>query len=129
MGFWWLLGFFKLTTGYATTSRPLYHIYGLVVPYLWLWCFKYLCLYNNGVKIFGVEGVLSRRFAVLERGMVYTIHGNICITRVSAWVYFFEKSFRVPKVVLKIVPNNLHWKEKILLIRIALRLLRHYQYS
>ena len=25
--------------------------------------------------------------------MVYTIRGSICITIVSAWVYFFEKKF------------------------------------
>ena len=25
--------------------------------------------------------------------MVYTTRGSICITRVSAWVYFFEKKF------------------------------------
>ena len=25
--------------------------------------------------------------------MIYTTRGSICITRVSAWVYFFEKKF------------------------------------
>ena len=30
--------------------------------FLWLLCFKYLCLYNNAAKIFGTEGVLCRRF-------------------------------------------------------------------
>jgi hypothetical protein len=32
------------------------------VGFLWLLGFKYLCLYNNAAKIFGVEGVLCRRF-------------------------------------------------------------------
>ena len=67
--------------------------------------FKYFCLYNNAAKIFGVEGVLRRRFAVLEREMVYTTRGSICITRVSVWVYFFWKSFRLPKVTPKVVPK------------------------
>ena len=40
-----LIIYFKLPAGLVTTSRPLYHIYGLVVPYLWLWCFKYFSLY------------------------------------------------------------------------------------
>ena len=64
--------------------------FATTVAHLWPSCitsvafsFKYFCLYNNGVKIFGVEGVLRRRFAVLEREMVYTTRGSICITRVS----------------------------------------------
>ena len=31
----------KLTAGYATTSRPLVPIYGLLVPYLWLSVFTF----------------------------------------------------------------------------------------
>ena len=31
----------KLTAGYATTSRPLVPIYGLLVPYLWLSVFSF----------------------------------------------------------------------------------------
>ena len=34
--------------------------------------------------------------------MVCTIRGNICITRVSAWVYFFEKKFLRAKIVPKV---------------------------
>ena len=50
-------------------------------------------LYNNATKIFGAEGVLRRRFENLEGKMVYTTRGSICITRVSARMYFFEKKF------------------------------------
>ena len=50
-------------------------------------------LYNNPTKIFGAEGVLRRRLEILEGEMVYTIRRNICITRLPAWVYFFEKKF------------------------------------
>ena len=35
--------------------------------------------------------------------MVYIIRGSSCITDASAWVHFFEKSFRVPKIVPKVV--------------------------
>jgi hypothetical protein len=34
--------------------------------------------------------------------MVYTTSGSGCIITTSAWVYFFEKSFSVPKVMPKI---------------------------
>ena len=50
-------------------------------------------LYNNATKIFGAEGILRRRLEILEGEMVYTIRRSICITRASAWVYFFEKKF------------------------------------
>ena len=66
------------------------------VAHLWPTCitsvafsFKYFCLYNNGVKIFGVEGVLRRRLENAESEMAHTIRGNICITITSAWVCFF----------------------------------------
>ena len=50
-------------------------------------------LYNSAAKIFGAEGVLRRRLEILEGKMVYTTRGSICITRVSARMYFFEKKF------------------------------------
>ena len=31
----------KFPAGYATISRPLWHIYGLVVPHLWLLVFRF----------------------------------------------------------------------------------------
>ena len=52
------------------------------------------------------KGGLRRRLENLEGKMVYTTRVIICITRVSAWVYFFEKSFRVPKIVPKVVSKN-----------------------
>ena len=58
--------------------------------------------YNNAAKIFGAEGVLCRRLENVEGKMVYIIRRSICITRASAWVYFFEKSFRVPKIAPKV---------------------------
>ena len=57
--------------------------------------------YNNAAKIFGVEGVLCRRLEKLVRKVVYIACGSGCIITTSAWVYFLEKSFRVPKVVPK----------------------------
>ena len=61
-----------------------------------LWAFGGLSiphLYNSAAKIFGAEGVLRRRLEILEGKMVYTTRGSICITRVSARMYFFEKKF------------------------------------
>ena len=58
--------------------------------------------YNNAAKIFGMEGVLCRRLESLEKKMVYIACGSGCIITTSAWLCFFEKSFRVPKVVPKI---------------------------
>ena len=67
--------------------------------------FRFLMrFYNNAAKIFGAEEVLCRRLENLEGTMVYTTRGSICITRVSARMYFFEKSFRVPKIKNKFVP-------------------------
>ena len=61
-------------------------------------------LYNNGVKIFGMEGVLCRRFAVLEDKMVYTTRGKCSIYRASrAGVFFLKKFLRA-----KIVPKNVY---------------------
>ena len=80
MGFRWLLGrfqtAFKLTAGYATTSRPLLHIYVIVVANLWLLCFKYLYLYNNAAKIFGTGGVLCRRLEALVVRWMYKVSGK-----------------------------------------------------
>ena len=59
-------------------------------------------LYNSAAKIFGAEDVLCRRLENLGRNLVYIACGSGCIITTSAWVYFFEKSFRVPKVVPKI---------------------------
>ena len=57
--------------------------------------------YNNAAKIFGTEGVLCRRLEILGRNLVYKACGSGYNTATSAWVYFFEKSFRVPKIVPK----------------------------
>ena len=98
----WLCRKLKVSCGlrdhFATTVAHLLPKCALSVSF----SFKYLCLYNNCVKIFGVEGVLRRRFAVLEHEMVYTIRGNICITRTSAWVFFFEKSFFTRRLCRKL---------------------------
>ena len=68
--------------------------------------FQHLRLYNNAAKIFGTEGVLRRRFAVLEDKMVYTKRGKCSIYWLSrVGVFFFENSFRVPKIVPKVVPK------------------------
>ena len=64
------------------------------------------------------------RFEILESKMAYITRGksSVCYTpRVS----FFEESFRVPKILL----INPHWNERILLVRIPLRVLHHYLYS
>ena len=59
--------------------------------------------YNNAAKIFGAKGVLCRRLEILGRNLVYKACGSGCIITTSAWVYFFEKSFRVPKIVPKVL--------------------------
>ena len=59
--------------------------------FLWLLCFKYLCLYNNDAKIFGAEGVLCRRFENLENKMAYTTRGKCSIYRDSSVSVFFLK--------------------------------------
>ena len=88
------------------------------MPYLWRLS-NIICAsiyYNNAVFsafwCFCAEKSLAinrssplgeiRRLVIFESKMVYTIRGSICITRASAWVYFFERSFCVPKVL----PNN-----------------------
>ena len=58
--------------------------------------------YNNAAKIFGAEDVLCRRLEIFEWKVVYEACGSCYVISTSAWVYFFEKSFRVPKVVPKI---------------------------
>ena len=62
-------------------------------------------LYNNAVKIFGTKGVLCRRLERLERKEADITCGSAYNIATSAWVYFFEKSFRVPKIVPKVVPK------------------------
>ena len=61
-----------------------------------------MCFYNNAAKIFGAEGVLCRKLELLERKVVDIACGSGCIISTSASVYFFEKSFRVPKIVPKV---------------------------
>ena len=61
--------------------------------FLWLLCFKYLCLYNNAAKIFGAEVVLCRRFENLESKMVYTTRGKCSIYNASRVSVFFRKKF------------------------------------
>ena len=62
--------------------------------FLWLLCFKYLCLYNNAAKIFGAEGVLRRRLENLESEMVYTTRGKCSIYKTSrVGVFFLKKVF------------------------------------
>ena len=64
-----------------------------------LWFTLFYVLYNNTAKIFGAEGVLCRKFELLERKVVDIACGSVCIITTSAWVYFFEKSFRVLKMI------------------------------
>ena len=64
MGFRRLLGrfqtAFKLTAGYATTSRPLYLIYGLVVSYLWLLYVRFSpSSFPKGYQTLAERGVLD----------------------------------------------------------------------
>ena len=70
-----------------------------------------MCLYNNAAKIFGAEGILCRRLEIFEWNMAYEACVNGCIITTSAWLYFFEKSFRAPKIVPKI--TNYHLKNHI----------------
>ena len=76
----------KFPAGFGSTIGDLWEICGLSVAFL-------MRLYNSAAKIFGAEGVLRRRLEILEGKMVYTTRGSICITRVSARMYFFEKKF------------------------------------
>ena len=76
----------KFSVSFGTTIGDLWEICGLSVAFL-------MRLYNSAAKIFGAEGVLRRRLEILEGKMVYTTRGSICITRVSARMYFFEKKF------------------------------------
>ena len=79
------------------------HIYRRSVGFRWLLCFKYLCLYNNDAKTFGTEGVLCRRFENVESEMVYITRGKCNVYYASrVGVFFFAKSFRVPKIVPKV---------------------------
>ena len=48
-------------------------------------------LYNNAVKIFGVEVVLCRRLEHLEGKMVYTTHGKCGVYWTSRVGVFFLK--------------------------------------
>ena len=59
-------------------------------------------LYNNAAKIFGAEGVLCRRLENVESEMVYITRGKCSFYRASRVSVFFEKSFRVPKIVPKV---------------------------
>ena len=69
------------TNGYATFLIS----FGTTIGDLWAFGgFLYTCLYNNGVKIFGAEGVLCRRLENVESKMGHTTRESICITRVSA---------------------------------------------
>ena len=72
--------------------------------FLWLLCFKYLCLYNNAAKIFGAEGVLRRRFENLGNKMVYITCGKCSVyyaSRVS--VFFLKKVFACRRLCRKLV--------------------------
>ena len=74
--------------------------------FLFLVCtfhFRFLMrLYNNAAKIFGTERVLYRRLEIYEWKVTYKACGSCYVISTSAWVYFFEKSFRVPKIVPKV---------------------------
>ena len=92
--------------------------FATTVSYLWASCalsvafvFQHLRLYNNDAKIFGAEGVLCRRLENLDRKVTYKACESSYVISTSAWVYFFEKSFRVPKVV----PKNGYRRVKIVL--------------
>lgn len=51
----------KLPAGYATTPRPLYLIYGLVVSYLWLLCFHFSTFcFSKGYRTLS-EGIKTVR--------------------------------------------------------------------
>ena len=41
--------------------------------------------------------------------------GSVVFTMLPAWVYFFEKSFRVPKIVPKIAPSVGYYKRNLFL--------------
>ena len=95
---WWFCtkGYATFPTSFGTTIGDLWDIYGLSVAISFpfsIFSFPILMrLYNNGVKIFGMEGVLCRRFAVLEDKMVYTTRGKCSIYRASrADVFFLKK--------------------------------------
>ena len=73
-----------------------------IILSIW-WFPMWTRFYNNAAKIFGAEDVLCRRLENLGRNLVYKACGSGCIITTSAWVYFFEKSFRVPKIVPKVL--------------------------
>ena len=57
---------------------------------------------SNRSRIFDVLVILCRRLENVERKVVYTIRGKCSVYYASRVRCFFEKSFRVPKVVPKV---------------------------
>ena len=68
-----------------------------------LWAFYKRVSIINAAKIFGTEVILCRRLENLDRKVTYKACESSYVISTSAWVYFFEKSFRVPKVVPKVI--------------------------
>ena len=68
-----------------------------------LWAFYKRVSIINAAKIFGTEGVLCRRLENLDRKVTYKACESSYVISTSAWVYFFEKSFHVPKIVPKVM--------------------------
>ena len=58
--------------------------------------------YNNAAKNFGAEGILCRWLENLDRKVIYKACESSYVISTSAWVYFFEKSFPVPKIMPKV---------------------------
>ena len=60
-------------------------------------------LYNIVMPYLRHFGSFCRRLGKLDGIVVYIACGSGWIITTSAWVYFLEKSFRVPKVVPKLI--------------------------
>ena len=58
---------------------------------------------------------LCRRLEFFEWNVTDIACGSGCIITTSAWVYFFEKTFRVPKIVPKIAPSVGYYKRNLFL--------------
>ena len=97
--------FVKSPSSYLRVRRPLRDHCSTSLGLLWdFYGFLQTCLYNNAAKIFGAEGVLCRRLEKLKVIWIYKASGKCCKSIASRLWCFFEKSFRVPKIVPKKLP-------------------------
>ena len=72
----------KFPAGYVTTSRPLWHIYGLVVPYLWLLFFRfYLFIFRRKTEPLAKER-LNRSIDMSKNNYITTHPANPMTCRV-----------------------------------------------